>query len=423
MPSQDDLMPDKNIIGVPLFMGMIFFMGASVAVAEESAWRTSWDGTLYGYVNNTGLRADSVLNPGNQIARLPQRSQTAELRFNFKAENEDLRLALRPIVKWQQSGNVFGNQTKREAYLSQGQLRWRVAEAWSLAAGREVLNWGPGQFRSPANPFYFDNGRSDPMRELSGLDVLKLSWTPDTRSTLSFARIAGTGHYAGNIDTWRDTWLIKSDQRGERWAGGLALAKKTGQGAFVGAHLQYTLNDALLLYGELGSSTRVNALQSPPDAALPFSVVAESARRSNELLGATYTFDNGQSLTGEYLHQGHGFAANEETAYFARAANAALPAGAATLGMALATAPPLLARDYLHLVWQNSLLESSGYWRLMLTHNFNDGGSELSGYGEYTLSGRMSGFVLVVFPQGGVRQELSALTKRMVTLGVKFAFP
>ena len=404
-------------------LAMILMLLIPPVAAEEGGFRTSWDGMLYGYANSTQWRADSVLNPGNQIAQLVEHSQTAEARFNLKAEHDNLRLALRPIVLWQQNGNAFGHQTRREAYLSQGQLQWHMAEAWNVAAGRDVLTWGPGQFRSPANPFYFDNGRSNPLRELSGLDALKLSWTPDTRRTLSVARIVSTGHFAGNTDTWRDTWLLKADQRGSAWAGGLALAKKGGQAAFVGAHLQYTLNDAVLLYGELGSSARLNVLQSSPDTAQPFGMVAESARRANELLGATYAFTNGQSLTGEYLHHGHGFARNEANAYFARAAAAVLPAGAATLGMALSAAPPLLGRDYLHLVWQNNPLENEGYWRLMWTHNLNDNGSELSGYGEYTLSGRMSAFALAVLPQGGVRQEFSALTTGMLTIGIRVALP
>ncbi len=402
---------------------MVAVLVALPVHAEDHTSSFSWDGMAYAYLGDTAPRSDSVLNPGNQIARLVEHSQTAEARFNLKAEHDQLRIALRPIVLWQQDRNAFGRETRHEAYLSQGEVQWRMTEAWNLAAGRELLTWGPGQFRSPANPFYFDNGRSDPLRELSGLDVVKMSWTPDTRRSLSVARIASTGHFTGNLDTWRDTWLLKADKRGDAWAGGLALAKKGGQGMFVGAHLQYTLNDAVLLYGEFGSSTRLNALQSPPDSAQPFSVAPESSRRANELLGVTYTFTNGQSLAGEYLHHGHGFTTGEREAYFTRTASAVFPAGAATLGMALGTAPPLLGRDYLHLVWQNSPLENEGYWRLMWTHNLSDGGDELSGYGEYTLSGRMSAFALAVLPRGDVRQEFSALFSRMLTLGIRIALP
>ncbi|MBI5919495.1 MAG: hypothetical protein HY849_09020 [Nitrosomonadales bacterium] len=369
-----------------------------------------WDGTLYGYTAHSSLRADSLLNPANQIARLPQDSASAEARFNLKAEGDVLRLTARPILLAQDS------QRRNEAYLSQWQLRLRASEAWSVSAGREVLNWGPAQFRSPSSPFYFDNGRSDPMRELSGVDALKLSWTPGIATTLSLARITGSGHVAQ--DQWRDSWLLKADQRGDDWAGGLALARTPGQGTFVGLHGQFTASDALLLYAEVASSSRSNALQSSSDATLSFSIAPSSARHTTTLLGAAYTFDNGQSLNTEWLHDDHGYRAAEESAYFARAAASPINAG-----LALGNVPPLLGRDYLHLVWQSNQMESGGYWRAMATHGYTDGSDELSGYTETALNGRVTGFVLGVLPLGGNRQEFSSLSRWSATAGLKVALP
>jgi hypothetical protein len=61
--------------------GMLF---ATTACAEEPHWNTSWDGTLYGYMNGTTLRADSVLNPANQIAGLAKLTDTGEVRMKMK---------------------------------------------------------------------------------------------------------------------------------------------------------------------------------------------------------------------------------------------------------------------------------------------------------------------------------------------------
>lgn len=388
----------------------------STACVAEPGWRTSWDGTFYGYANGTSLRGDSVLNPGNLVARVPEHSATAEARFNLKAEDESLRLTLRPILLARDDRNAFGGEQRNEAYFSQWQLRLRASEAWSMSAGREVLNWGPAQFRSPSSPFYFDNGRSDPMRELSGVDALKISWTPGMEDTLMLAHVTGSGHLAQ--DAWRDSWLLKADRRGGDWAGGLALAHTPGQGAFLGAHGQFAAGDALLLYAEASSSTRAGALQSPADAALPFAIAAKSPRRSDALAGAAWTFDNGQSVNVEYLHSGHGYRAGEESAYFTRAAASPLQAG-----QALGFAPPLLGRDYLHLVWQSNLMESGGYWRMMATHSFTDHGNELSGYGETVLAGDVSIFALAVLSLGSARQEFSGLFRRSLTAGLKIALP
>lgn len=380
-----------------LFRSGLFFLFCFAplsVLATEPDWRTSWDGTLYGYANRSALRGDSILNPDNRVAGLTQRSEVAELRLNLKAENEALRLTARPIVS---TRHVAGAGQRGEAYFSQWQIRLRAGEGWNVAAGREVLNWGPAQFRSPSSPFYFDNGRSDPMRELVGMDALKLSWTPDMQSSVNLVRVLRSGYGAAQPDAWRDSWLAKFDRRGEEWAYGLVAASAPDRPAFYGAHGQVTMSDTLMLYGEFGSSAQ-----------------APAPRRSTALAGASYSFEGGNSLAAEYLHEGHGYNAAQEDAYFQHAAS-----GAPGMGLT----PRLLGRDYLHLVLQSNLMDDKGYWRLMATRNLSDGGSELAAYGETALSSKISAYLLAVLPQGNARQEFSALLQRSVTLGVKIALP
>ncbi|TAJ83145.1 MAG: hypothetical protein EPO42_00645 [Gallionellaceae bacterium] len=405
---------------------LLMFSAGSV-MADESGWRTSWDGTLYGYANSMSVREDSVLNPGNRMAKLSQRGDYLEARFNIKAEDETWRFTERPIMRVQQQSNAFGSENKSEAYLSQWQVRWKADETLALSGGRELLNWGPAQFRSPSNPFYFNNGRSNPVGELSGMDALRLSWSPEVSTSVYVARIVGSGHGHADPDPWANGWLVKADWRGEESAVGMALAQRERQALFVGAHGQRTLGEAWLLYGELGSSTRMGALSSPADANLPFAIEAESARRTDVLLGTAYTFESGHSLSAEYLRYGHGYDAAENRAYFARAAAAAsiFPTGAAipTLASALTSAPALLGRDYLHLLWQSSPMESAGYARLMLTHNLTDRSSELSGYGEYMVDTHLSTFAYISLASGGAQREFARLFEQMFTLGVKVALP
>lgn len=378
----------------------------STAAAAESEWSSSWGGTLYGY--SMSLRGDSVLNPGNQIAHLPQQSEAAELRLNFKAENDTVRFTMRPIA--------LSRAAKHESYVSQWQLRVRAVEGWNVAAGREVMNWGAAQFRSPSSPFYFDNGRRDPMRELVGMDNVKLTWTPDMQRSATLARIVRAGYGAAQPDVWRDSWLAKLDQRGDEWAYGVVAVKAPFLPAFYGANAQFTWSDTLLLYGELGSSAQPSTLVSPADVAQPFSLQAISPRRTTALAGAAYTFENGQSVNAEYMHEGRGYTAAEAQACFARAAASPLWAG-----MALGYAPRLLGRDYLHWVWQSNLMESDAYWRAMFTHNITDGSNELGAYGEKTLNPHLSVFATLVLNGGNARQ--SALFTRSITAGLKIALP
>ncbi|MFT3847105.1 MAG: hypothetical protein QM739_00050 [Propionivibrio sp.] len=276
--------------------------------SETNSWRSSWDGTLYGYASATRLQPDSVLNPDNQLARLADRSATTELRLNLKTENESLRLTARPILLAQTAHVPHdGAANEDDAYLSQWQVRLRATETWNVALGRDVLNWGPAQFRSPSSPYYFDNGRSDPMRELSGMDSVKVSWTPDRQGTLTLAYVAASGHDTPEDDPWQNSWLIKLDRRGDEWAYGLIAADAPDRSAFYGAFGQFTLSDAVMLYGEIGSSSVAPDLESPADPARPFAARKNSPRETAALIGASYTFEDGTSLAGELLHDGHGY--------------------------------------------------------------------------------------------------------------------
>jgi hypothetical protein len=388
---------------------------AATASADESDWNASWDGTLYGYANSMRLREDSVLNPGNQVAMLAQRSDTAELRLNFKAQNDTVRVTARPIALVRESRNSFGTQSHHESYFSLWQVRVRAAYGWNVAAGRDVLNWGAAQFRSPSSPFYFDNGRTDPMRELVGMDVVKVTWTPDMQNSATLARVVRSGYGAVQPDAWRNSWLAKFDTRGDEVAWGVVAAKAPHLGAFYGAHGQYTMSDELMLYGEWSSSVLPVALGSPADAAQPYLIQSPSPRRNATLAGSSYTFENGQSLALEYLHDGHGYTKAEEAAYFQRATT--------QFGLPLGLMPRLLGRDYFHAVWQANMMSDTGYWRLMYTRNITDGGNEVAGYGETTLTPHFSFFALAVFPVGNARREFSALFTRSITAGVKIALP
>ena len=401
--------------------------GLQAASAEDATWKSTWDGMLYGYGTNTNLQNHSVLNPGNYLAKLNQHSDTAEGRFDFNADSNALQIFARPILLTQHDGNSFGETSHSESYLSQWKVRWKSSDSVALSGGRELLNWGPAQFRSPSNPYYFNNGRSNPMAELSGIDTMRLSYAPNVNTAVYLARIYDSGYGHSNPDPWSNSWLVKADWRGEDSVIGMALARQAQQSLFIGAHGQRTIEDAWLLYGEVGSYTLPNLLRSPADANQPFNVETESARRTDVLAGASYTFENGHTFYAEYMHYDHGFTAAESSAYFARAASGSneFPSGNSipVLATALTNAPPLLGRDYLYFVWQSNMMESSGFNRVMLTHNLTDNSDELSGYSEYTVSSHLSIFGLATFNYGGVEREFARLFDQMITAGVKVALP
>lgn len=397
---------------------VLLLLWAGTARAADDVWRTDWDATLYTSAQAIRLTPNSVLDPGNRLARLASSALETEARVNLKLESEAVRLSARPILTARAQDDGTDAGTPVRGYLSQWQLRARLGETLAVALGRELMNWGPAQFRSPSSPFYFDNGRSDPSRELSGVDAVKLAWTPDTRSAYSLAYVRDSGHAAGTTDPWRDTWLARGEVRGDDWSGSLALARAAGRPAFLGLYGQWTVSDAWLLYGEAASSTRAGALVSPADPDQPFTLLAESGRRGAVALGATHTLENGHSLTLEYLYDGHGYTDAEAAALFARAA-----ADPAAAGLALAHLPPLLGRHYVHLVWQSNLLAEGDYWRLMWSRNLGDAGNEWTAWLEHPCTGHTSLYALALARSGGPRREFAALAERSLSVGLRLALP
>jgi hypothetical protein len=389
------------------------------AQAGDTDWRTSWDIALHATVASTQLQLDSMLNPGNAIAGLAESTSGLEARLNFKLETEaaglPLRLTMRPILSMQHEHGEEGRGRSDDAYFSQWQLRAPLSETLSLSLGREVMNWGPAQFRSPTSPLYFDNGRANPSRELTGVDSVKLAWTPNASTNVSLAWVK-EGDDAANA--WSRTWLMKAERRGDDWTGGLILAQAAGREAFYAAFAQWTLDEAWMLYGEAASATHTDALISPADPAQPFSLQAESARHGIALLGTTRTFESGHGLSLEYLHNGHGYRSAEDDAYFNRAA--ASPASAA---LALGTKPPLLGRHYLHLVWQSNPLEEGDYWRAMWSRNLDDTGNEWAIYYDHPINSRLSLYALGVLNEGGAQREFAALIESRLQIGMRLALP
>ncbi|MEI8362487.1 MAG: hypothetical protein WCG35_04620 [Betaproteobacteria bacterium] len=397
------------------FVFFVLIVFACSASATEVDWQTSGDTTIYSYASIMRLQSDSIVNPSNQFARLEQNNENLEARLNLKAENETFLIKARPIIILKKSYNSFSHDSHHEAYLSQWQVRMRANDSISLDAGRVLLNWGAAQFRSPSSPFYFDNGRSNPMLELSGVDVVKVTLATDKHGSAQVGYVVDSGYQSPQPDPWRNSWLFKVDRHGDRWAAGVAIVKPQVRSDFFGVNGQISINDALMLYTEMSSATQSNVLNSPANVTLPFSVSSESSRKSTELIGASYTFENGQSFMAEYLHEGQGYTPAEERAYFLRAVNQ--PA------MALGLAPRLLGRDYLYFVLQSNQLESKRYWRVMMTHSMTDHSNEISGYGEALVYKQVSAFAIGVLHGKNAQQEFSSLFENSITLGLKIALP
>ena len=405
----------------------------AAAAADDAGFKISGSAEIWGYGTGLQRSGNSALNPDNRVAKLPSLQWTGESRINLRLRAESAEIVLRPRLLRQHTVGGSGDADTGDAYLSQGFARLRLNDALTLTGGRELLTWGPANFRSPSNPYYFDAGRTNPLRDVSGIDLARLTYTQGAASFM-LAREQSSGHLNSAV-TPQHTTLGKVDVRGDDTLVSALVATPVYGAPFVGSFGQATLGDAWLVYGEIGSGRRPQTLtlNAAPFGA-PFSAQTPAPRQTTELIGASYTRENGQSVSLEWLHDGHGFDKAEEVAYFARAAltaNQYLAAPASPfaasqlsgLGRGLGQAPALLGRDYASLLWQSNPQESGLYWRLMWTANVHDRSSQASLYAEKNLSPRFNAFVALTRNLGGGETDYGNLIRTSLTVGIKcFAF-
>lgn len=400
-----------------------------------AALETTTLGEAYLFGQSQSLYADAPFNPDNRFLGLPKDGARAETRLELRGAGDELDFKLRVRGVAGRYDCDCDERSYSDLYASQAYLRWRLSPSTSVNLGRQLLTWGPASFRFPSNPFYFDAGRTEPLRELAGLDVVGVSthrgnWSLHATQIFSSGHVGGTegedfsGSQIGST-RYRRTSLVRLEMQREAWNLGLVGANQQSGAGFVGGYTAYDLNDAWRVWSEAGWGKRPWSIAADVDGAA-YAVTSPSASAATLLVGAGYTLLNGQSVQLEYLYDGHGLSLGEERTYFDTAIRASAEldgplAGqaAATLGQGLRYVPVSLSRRYLAAAWQSSPQDSRFFWRAMWTYNVTDRSHQPSVFAEYSFSERASWTLNFVFNHGSRRSEYGSLLRNSLTVGLK----
>lgn len=316
-----------------------------------------------------GTRRDS---PFQRIAAQPDHTWHDEVRADLAWDHDALGATLRPrLGVTSQAG-----ETHVDNWLNEGWLRWRATSGVSLQGGREALLWGPSMFWNPSNPFFTENNKSNPKREIVGKDLLRARWQATPSTALSAISQTGRGHRDSGTQRMDG---IKLDWVGKAASAAAILAAEPGKAPGWQGWAQWTATDALLLYGELAWRDG-NIYAVPVAAASPTGWRVASTPTQRALLavaGASYTFTNDWTLHTEYWHNGAGL--SDTDAGRIAAATASLGRNASALASqqlgSLLPEPAPLRRNYLGLQLGSGESASVG-WKLRLTRNLDDDSME-----------------------------------------------
>lgn len=430
------------------------------AEGPETRFNAAMETWLYG--TRIWLSGHNVLNAGNRLARIPGTQCLSDTRINITAEYGPLNILIQPRIVAQKddAGPQTDPQIRRQVSafeksteLTQANAKLKLGDH-TVVLGRELMTWGPGNFRSPSNPFYYDSGRTSPLAATPGIDVLRYTYNMGA-ARIHAAHVFATDQITPTIDM-RDSNLLKLDYQGDNYLLSVNAIRRPGYVDFLGGFAQYSPNDAWMLFGEFGTIKPVSSTDLPrlgqvvkrvEDGLSQFGLFQQPPKSgASSILGAAYTLQSGHVITAEWLHNSAGLTRDQQAAFFrqielARTIPTALtqlpppfnqlpflnqiPALGQTIsdalvGVTLSQTPPLLGRDYLWFSVQSNAQETKQYWRAEWSQSMTDNSGRALLYAEKSLKSKFSAFVALSATTGGAKSDFGAFTKGTLTIGMKW---
>jgi hypothetical protein len=377
-------------------------------------------------------------NPNNNFLELPHYVTNLEIRPDLRFDSNYLELAVKPRAKldfsiWEEGVREGETKWKDDWYINEWLARLKVWDRIFLSYGRENLQWGPSFLSSPSNPFFSDNGRSNPYMEIAGMDFARLVFIPHGFWTVSM--IANTQKGENEIigpDPFEKTYAVKIDYTGRKNYASVIVSQRDSKvtGGYFGG---LTLTDAILLYTEGKLTKGSTALYAQVDS----STLGASMQKIHEddsdikpviLAGGSYTFENSGTMTLEYMYNAPGYTSSEADAYYSlrqKAAQAFEAGGSAGLlgtGVLFQTANTglrFLRKNYAMLQYYQGNIKNRWEITVRWTQNIDDRSGQLLGLLSCSLGNHWELFSSGLINAGQDDTEFGSSLDYQVMLGLK----
>ncbi|ESP62731.1 hypothetical protein SMITH_452 [Smithella sp. ME-1] len=384
--------------------------------------------------------AKTSQNPNNDFLQYPQYVAVAEVRPDFRFDSKFLELAIKPRAKfdfksWQEGIREYETEWNDDWYVNEWLIRFKILDRVFASYGRENLQWGPSFLFSPSNPFFYDNGRSNPFMEVPGMDFGRVVFIPHRLWTISLMVNIDEGR---NIiigpDPFEKIYAVKIDYTGRENYASLIVSQKDHRktlGFFGG----WTVSDALLLYAE-GSMQRGSDALYPQKDESPLGVSMSKIHQGDMdvkpiiLVGGSYTLEESGTFSLEYVYNMPGYNGEDTDTYFTlrRDAATAFEAGGSSgiLGQAVLsqTANPglrFLRRNYMMLQYNQTNIRNKLDVTFRWTQNIDDGSAQFLGLMSYSLGDHWELFSSGIVNAGPGDTEYGSTLSYQLMFGVKFA--
>ena len=341
-------------------------------------------------------------------------------------------------MKWEgwEDGSLKGeSDISYDGFVNEWLVRLKLAEGLFTSYGRENLQWGPSFLLSPSNPFFRDNGRSNPKREIPGMDFARLIWMPSSSWTVSFIANVDKGRQEFLYE-FEPTYALKLDYTADRKYISLIGSYQRKHRGSLGTFAGWTVSDAFLLYGEGALSQGTNALYPTRDLTVPLGMKMSPIKEDDTslegifLVGGSYTLRAGPTLTLEYLFNSAGYSEKEAELYYElrRQASQAFFSpiqdlrnlSCQTLSQTLDPKLRLLRKNYVMLQYQQSQIWNVLNLIFRYTFNLDDQSSQFNPIVEYDLGKHFQLFLIGALNFGSKDTEFRSLEKYRCHVGLEF---
>lgn len=285
-----------------------FFCLSSIAHADiESEWL--WEAHYHKEWQRYDL--DRGNNPGNAILLLSDHTDRLELQPEFVLRGEPFELTLQPRATHTKV-RVLGSRDSSDSDLSlrYWHLDYYLGSQW-FKAGSYVNAWGPARLLSPSNRYHTNTGQTDPNIELMAREYFE--WGGHLNSDWQFQLTVNTGEGDQILEDFEITGDLQLTWQGKQ-VSATALVSKPEQGIGVGGYGQWTVNGALIVYGDFLYLSEGRSLEH----LLPQRGTADSEPLLAAVAGVSYTFENGWNLALDYYHNQLGLHGPESEALLTR---------------------------------------------------------------------------------------------------------
>jgi len=400
-----------------------------------------YDSESFSYIIKTIL--DTTFQDSAGKMAIPHRIYESDLRLDTRFHADDvffvdlLSISLKPRIHFQcnEGYDSVSSTNDINSFINEWDITILLTENIALTYGRENLQWGPSSLISPSNPFFTDNGRTKPKKEVNGMDFAKISWSLTQNLYLTLIGNFSKGlqefpfpfsfqkTYAAKFD-----WLLSDSQFS------IIASYKEKDRLKIGGFFQSLINDAFSVHGEGVIYQGENALYpliAPETPNIKMENISDNSATINGMIlwGGSYTFESGGKLTLEYLYHSAGYTTEQAALYnklkkihTAALSQETFPQAEYSQKQPINPGLKMLRKNYGLISYsQNDIFDK---FALMFRHvqNMDDDSNQILFSVDYSMNDYFNLFVISTICNGREDTEYLSFIKKQFVLGIEYTF-